>query len=100
MPYDMMFINLAHEYGHAWENQNKKLSIINHPQNLVFTEGFAEWVSYYSERIKEEAEEMRKRAKENCDPVYSTELKKMMKLEKKLGSKKAVLEYVKNNTNF
>ena len=43
---------------------------------------------------------MRKRAKENCDPVYSTELKKMMKLEKKLGSKKAVLEYVKNNTNF
>ena len=105
MPYNMAFQTLAHEYGHAWEHQNKNKQIINQPSNNIFTEGFARWVEYYTIKeygLKEEAELLIRNAKDKnkCDPVYGLGLKKMMKLEKKLGSKHAVLEYVKNHNDF
>ena len=105
MPYDMAFQILAHEYGHAWEHQNKNKQLINQPSNDIFTEGFARWVEYYTIKefgLKEEANLLIRDAKDKnmCDPIYGIGFKKMLKLEKKLGSKQAVLEYVKNNCDF
>ena len=105
MPYNMAFQILAHEYGHAWEHQNKNKQLINQPSNDIFTEGFARWVEYYTIKefgLKEETNLLIRDAKDKnmCDPIYGIGFKKMLKLEKKLGSKQAVLEYVKNNNDF
>lgn len=100
MPYDMMFQTLAHEYGHAWEHQNKQ-NLLYLQDNIIFSEGFAQWVSYHTLRqynLKEQANKIITNYKD--DPVYGDGLKKMLNLEKKLGSKQAVLEYVKNNCDF
>ncbi len=102
MPYNMLFGTLAHEYGHAWEYQNKRSDLLIYRQdNIIFCEGFAQWVSYHTLRqynLKEQANKIITNYKD--DPIYGDGLKKMLNLEKKLGSKQAVLEYVKNNCDF
>ena len=103
MPYDMMFETLAHEYGHAWEVQNRRLDLSSQEYNLAFREGFAEWVSYHTMKeygLKENAKEMIERAEKNSQSIYCKGFKEMLELEKKLGSKQAVLEYVKNHNDF
>ena len=101
MPYDMMFETLAHEYGHAWEHQNKSSNLLYLQDNIVFSEGFAQWVAYHTLRqynLKEQANKIITKFQD--DPIYGLGFKEMLKLEKKLGSKQAVLEYVKNNNDF
>ena len=103
MPYELAFGTLAHEYGHAWDHQNKKLEVMKTASDHSFSEGFAEWVKYYT--IKEygfdkKAEEMLGSNGQEEDPIYGTGFKNMMKLEKEFNSKSAFLEYVKNNNTF
>ena len=101
MPYDMMFETLAHEYGHAWKFQNKRRDLLIYQQdNIAFCEGFAQWVAYHilkEYNLKEQAEKLKIG---HTDRIYGDGFKEMLELEKKLGSKQAVLEYVKNNCDF
>ena len=94
MPTEMAFETLAHEYGHAWRNANGRMKV-----ELIFEEGFCEWVSYKC-LLKAGYMERAKKKLENKDPIYGLGLRKMLTLEKKLGSTDKVLNYVRNSTDF
>ena len=103
MPYELAFATLAHEYGHAWDHQNKKMELMKNSQDHSFSEGFAEWVKYNTLKevgYKEKAEQMINSPQKDDDPIYGLGFKKMMKLEDRLNSKSELLEYVKNNNTF
>lgn len=94
MPPIMVFDTLAHEYAHAWHNVNGNLKA-----ELIFEEGFCEWVAYKC-LLKAGYTERAKRKLENKDPIYGLGLRKMLTLEKRLGGKEKLLQYVRTKTSF
>jgi len=84
---------LAHEYAHAWQAYNCPPR-----QSLVFREGFAEWVSYKVLLYKGYTVYVNRKLK-GSDSIYGDGLKKMLKLEKSIGSSNMV-NYVKYHNNF
>ncbi len=92
-----MFSTLCHEYAHAWSLQQN--FEITGKQDEIFREGFAEWVAYKC-NVAEGYSNYADRRLRNPDPVYGEGLRKMLALEKKLGSSKKILEYVVSNTGF
>ncbi len=92
-----MFATLCHEYAHAWSYQQN--FAVTSKQDKRFKEGFAEWVEYKC-CIAEGYEKVANQSLKNPDPVYGIGLRKMIALEKRLGSRKKILDYVVSNTNF
>ncbi len=96
MSRESMFFQLVHEYAHCWhyENQPEFLAC-----NLYFREGFSEWMAYRALYVLGDTKQ-RARQLDNVLTEYSTGLKRFLALERKLGSRTAVLDYVKENTKL
>lgn len=84
---------LAHEYAHAWQAINCPLR-----QSLRFREGFAEWVSYKVLLYKGYTVYVNRKLS-GGDSIYNAGLKKMLKLEKNIGTSN-IINYAKNNNDF
>jgi len=90
---DSAFETLAHEYAHVWQARHCPRN-----QELIFKEGFAEWVSYRAmvhRKMYSRAEEKLK----ETDAIYGEGLRKMLELERKIG-RRELINYVKTHTSF
>ncbi len=97
LPYTRMFAVLCHEYAHVFLYRENFENAQN--QEKIFAEGFAEWLAYkccLGENLTKEAAKI----KNSKNPVYGEGIRKMLRLEQKLGGTQAVIDYAKTNKNF
>ncbi|MDO5296610.1 MAG: hypothetical protein Q4F00_08265 [bacterium] len=87
---------LAHEGAHCWHYEYQPYVLSCQP---AFKEGFCEWVAF---KILDDLDldKQRERQLNNADIDYSRGLRDFLRLEEKVGSAEAVLEYVRNNTTL
>ncbi|MBQ7568764.1 hypothetical protein IJT17_08170 [bacterium] len=87
---------LAHEGAHCWHYENQPYTLSCQPS---FKEGFCEWVAF---KILDDLDldKQRERQLNNVDIDYSRGLRDFLRLEEKLGSIEAVLDYMRNNTTL
>ncbi len=94
------FAVMCHEYAHVWVAQQNYKNYKNaSTKDRILNEGFAEWVAYKCCNARNLPEECQRHL-ENPDPVYGEGLRKMLRLEQRLGSINGVLNYMKTNTSF
>lgn len=91
---DVALETLVHEYVHAWQARNTIDG-----QDLIFREGFAEWIAYKVLVYKRKQGRAEANLKDN-DYIYGEGLRKMLKMEKRLRSPVCVIEYVKTHKSF
>ncbi len=95
MPVVNVYAVLAHEYGHACHYHYGKMDSRG---ALVFTEGFAEWVSYRALAAIGQTKYYYHRSK-NKNSIYGDGFRKMLSLEKKIGAH-GILNYMAANSDF
>lgn len=94
-PPEHLLTTMAHEYSHAWQNENNTSHVIMDP---AFQEGFCQWVAYkMNEYLRREGEMQRLLAYD--DPQYGDGLRAFINLEHSIGIK-GVLWAAKTKSTF